>query len=336
MTEEVRVLLYGLGSIGTSLARECHRRGLDLVAAVDVDGAKVGKDLGEVAGLGEELGVIVRRDLSSAIKKGDADVALHCTTSFIWEAHPQLAEIALAGCDVVSTCEELSYPWRAHRHFAQEIDQAAKREGVTILGTGVNPGFVMDALIISLSSMCRKVSRVVARRVVDVARRRLPLQRKVGVGMAEAQFREGAKEGQLGHVGTSESIDMLAAALGWNLTDVQVEIEPVLAEREYRSPHLSVKKGEVAGLRQVGIGSRKGEEAIRLELEMYMGAPAGDSITLEGDPPLEVRIPGGVEGDGATVAAVVNSIPRVVEAQPGLKTMLDMPLPSFASFWTTR
>ncbi|MFQ5837448.1 MAG: dihydrodipicolinate reductase [Thermoplasmata archaeon] len=327
MGEDVRVVAYGLGAIGSALARECISRGLDIVAAVDIDEGKVGRDIGDVIGLQGNVGVTVRRDLREAVRRGDADVLLHCTTSYIWEAHPQLAEAFLAGCNVVSTCEELSYPWRSHRHFAQEIDQAARREGVTALGTGVNPGFVMDALVIALSSMCTRVDSVQAIRVVDVAKRRLPLQRKVGAGLTKEEFEAMVKEGRLGHVGTYESLDMVGAAFGWNLSSTKVDIEPVMAPEEVSSRHLNVPEGRVAGLRQIGVAHVKGKEVIRLELEMYMGAERPrDVVVIDGKPGLQVEIPDGIMGDEATIAAVVNAIPRVLGAQPGLKTMLDLPL----------
>ncbi len=335
MTEAVRVALYGMGSIGAEIAKECLSRNLDIVAAVDIAEDKVGKDVGEVAGLDRQIGIPVSRDIRSALKKGGGDVVFHCTTSYIWEAHPQLAEAVQTGCDVISTCEELSYPWRAHRHFAQEIDQAAKREGVTVLGTGVNPGFVMDALVIALSSMCNRVRQVYVERIVDVAKRRLPLQRKVGVGLSEREFLNMVKEGKLGHVGTYESIDMIAEAFGWDMTDVQVDITPVVSEKAIRGPHLEVETGKVAGIRQVGKGLRSQKEVISFELQMYVGASPGDLIRIDGIPAIEVNIPGGVAGDQATVAAVINSVPRVMNAEAGLKTMLDLPLPGYAeSLWS--
>ncbi len=330
MTEDLRVAVYGVGAIGAALVKECHNRGFAVVAAIDVDPGKVGKDLGAVVGLEEDMGVSVCANISDAVRRGEADVALHCSTSYIWEAHSQVAELALAGLDVVSTCEELSYPWRAHRHIAMEMDQAAKREGVTVLGTGVNPGFVMDALVIALSSMCTEVRRVHVQRIVDVEQRRLPLQRKVGAGLSVREFEERVREAKLGHVGTQESIDMIAAAFGWNLTDVTVEIEPAVAKEGVGSSELRVSAGKVAGIIQTGRGLKGDVELIRLDLLMYMGAEEPrDVVTIEGSPGLRVTIPGGTRGDEATLAAVVNAVPRVVEAEPGLKTMLDLPLPSY-------
>ncbi len=330
MSETPRVLLFGLGPIGAALAQECLRRGYEVVGGVDIDPEKVGRDVGEVIGTDEILGIQVVPDIPSAVQKGEVDVVLHAATSYIWEAHPQLAEAFLAGANVVSTCEELAYPWRSHRHFAQEIDQAAKWEDVTALGTGVNPGFVMDTLVIALSSVCRNVTHVTAQRVLDVSRRRLPLQQKIGIGLRPKAFAEQAKEGKIGHVGTYESIDMIGAAFGWNVREITSEVEPVVAERAREAPEGTVASGLVAGIRQVGRGMVKEEEAIRLDLEMSWGAPDPmDSVTIDGDPGLALRIPGGLPGDEATIAAVVNAIPQVMEAEPGLKTILDLPLPRY-------
>ncbi|MEE9593095.1 MAG: dihydrodipicolinate reductase [Thermoplasmata archaeon] len=329
MSETLRVLPFGLGSIGTALTQECLRRGHDIVGGVDIDPAKVGRDVGEVIG-GEPLGPKVSDNISSAVQKGEVDVVLHAATSYLWEAHPQLAAAFQVGANVVSTCEELSYPWRSHRHFAQELDQAAKWEEVTALGTGVNPGFVMDTLVVALASVCREVTHVEARRVLDASQRRLPLQKKVGIGLRPKEFAERAKEGKIGHIGTYESVDMIGAAFGWNLREVTTDLDPVIAEAERTTPEGSVARGQVAGIHQVGLGYVKGGEAIRLELEMSWGAPdPADAVRIEGNPGVDLRIPGGLPGDEATVAAVVNAIPRVVEAEPGLKTMLDLPLPRY-------
>ncbi|MEE9163597.1 MAG: dihydrodipicolinate reductase [Thermoplasmata archaeon] len=330
MSETPRVLLFGLGPIGAALARECLQRGYEVVGGVDIDPAKIGRDVGEVVGADESLGLKVAPDIPSAVQKGEANVVLHAATSYIWEAHPQLAAAFQAGANVVSTCEELAYPWRSHRHFAQEIDQAAKWEDVTALGTGVNPGFVMDTLVIALSSVCRNVTHVTAQRVLDASHRRLPLQQKIGIGLRPKAFAEQAKEGKIGHVGTYESIDMIGAAFGWNLRDVTSVLEPVVAEGAREAPEGTVASGLVAGIRQVGRGMVKEGEAIRLELEMSWGAPNPmDSVTIDGEPGVVLRIPGGLPGEEATIATVVNAIPRVMEAEPGLKTILDLPLPRY-------
>ncbi|MFQ5553490.1 MAG: dihydrodipicolinate reductase, partial [Thermoplasmata archaeon] len=257
MSEPLRILPFGLGPIGAALTRECLRRGYEIVGGVDVDPAKVGRDVGELIGE-KALGAKVAPDIPSAVQKGDVDVVLHAATSYLWEAHPQLAEAFRVGAHVVSTCEELAYPWRSHRHFAQEIDQAAKWEDVTVLGTGANPGFVMDTLVVALASACRAVTHVQAQRVLDASRRRLPLQQKVGIGLRPREFAERAKVGAVGHVGTYESIDMIGAAFRWNLREVTSDLVPIVAEEERTTPEGTVARGRVAGIKQVGLGYVKG------------------------------------------------------------------------------
>ncbi|MFQ5919246.1 MAG: dihydrodipicolinate reductase [Thermoplasmata archaeon] len=330
MSETLQVLPFGLGPIGAALTRECLRRGYEVVGGVDADPAKIDRDVAEVTGVDEALGVRVAPDIQSIVEKGDVDVVLHAATSYIWEAHPQLAAAFQVGANVVSTCEELAYPWRSHRHFAQEIDQAAKWAEVSALGTGVNPGFVMDTLLIALASVCREVTHVAAQRVLDASRRRLSLRQKIGIGLRPKEFAEQAKEGKIGHVGMYESVDMIGTAFGWNLRDVTSEVEPVVAEEPRETPEGRVASGRVAGIRQVGRGVGREGELIRLELEMSWGAPnPEDFVSIDGRPGVALRIPGGLPGDEATIAAVVNAIPRVVDAEPGLKTMLDLPLPRY-------
>lgn len=328
--EGIGVVLYGLGAIGRELGKfVAEKKGLRIAGAIDIDPNMEGRDVGEILGV-RRLGIQVGGDPDRVLKEAGGDVVLHCTTSQIWQAHEQLAKAAVNGYDVISTCEELAYPWRQHRHIALEIDQFAKREGVTILGTGVNPGFAHDAFVLALTSMCKRVDRIEALRVVDATKRRLPLQRKIGATMTPEAFRAAAKEGRLGHVGTYESIEMVAETIGWNLEEVQVTLDPVVATRTVRSDFLGVEPGQVAGLRQVGRGYAQGREVITLDLQMYLGAEdPRDAVRIHGLPDLDVEVHGGFLGDHATVAAVVNSIPHVMEAEPGLKTIRDLRLPSY-------
>ena len=231
----------------------------------------------------------------------------------------QLRSLIGAGLDVVSTCEELSYPWAHHRTEAAEIDAMAMGHGVAVLGTGVNPGFVMDTLALVLSGACQQVSAVRICRVVDTSKRRVQLQRKTGAGTTLPEFQRRVAAGTLRHVGLPESLEMVAAGLGWRLDKVQDLIEPVIAERSVSSEYITVEMGQVAGVRQTARGLVGGREVISLELRMEMGAvDSYDSIHLEGTPVVDLRIGGGIHGDLATAAIVVNAIPRLVEARPGL------------------
>jgi 4-hydroxy-tetrahydrodipicolinate reductase len=213
---------------------------------------------------------------------------------------------------------------------ARQIDAAATRAKVAVLGTGVNPGFIMDALPIALSAVCQRVDSVTVERVQDARVRRVPFQQKIGAGLTPAQFRTGVERGTLRHVGFAESIGMIAEALGGKLQRVTEQVNPVIASEAIEGELLAVDPGYVCGIRQEGVGYIKGEPKIRLNLEAYLGAPESyDAVTIEGSPRIASRISGGVHGDIATAAMVVNSIPALIDADPGLRTMRDMRLPGF-------
>ncbi|MDR5683095.1 MAG: dihydrodipicolinate reductase [Armatimonadota bacterium] len=309
----LRVVQYGLGPIGLGIARVLLARPhIELIGAVDVAPEKVGRDLGELLGR-EAVGIPVVPNVREAL---EADVVVHATQSHLHQVESQLLEIFAAGADVVSTCEELAYPWFHHAEAAHRLDVAACEHGVTVTGVGVNPGFVMDLLPVVLTAPCAAVRRVVVQRRVDAARRRTPLQRKVGVGLTEEEFRDRAASGGLGHVGLPHSVAMIAAALGWEVGAITDRVEPVLAEGG----------SEVAGLHQVASGIGAGEERIRLELTVAVGAEAPtDVVRIEGEPSLSVEIVGGLHGDVATCAIAANAIPTVRAAPAGLRTVIDLP-----------
>jgi len=242
----------------------------------------------------------------------------------------QLLVCLAAGCCIVSTCEELAYPWRKHPELSARLDAAAKEEGVALVGTGVNPGFVMDKLVLTLSAVSQRVDSARATRVVDASKRRLPLQKKIGAGMAPEEFRAQVTAGVIKHHGLPESIAMVADGLGFALDDISETIEPVIAEQTVKTEFLEVAPGQVAGVHQIARGVSAGKEKIFMELKMYVGAtqPA-DTIELKGEPNLSLVIPGGTHGDVATAAVVVNAIPTILAATSGLRTARDLPLSFF-------
>jgi 2,4-diaminopentanoate dehydrogenase len=326
----IRVLHVGLGPIGLGVVRQvAARKGLTAVGAVDLDPAKVGRDLGDVADLGRKLRVKVTDDVDAAIKATKPDVAVLCTSSSIAKLVPQVEAVVKRRVPIVSTTEELAYPTKAHRRFAKAIDEAAKRGKVAVLGTGVNPGFVMDALPIMLTGVCESVQKVRVDRIQDARIRRLPFQQKIGSGLTPEAFQARVEAGTVRHVGLAESITMIGDALGWTLDRVTDEIAPKIAEAPISSQFLTVEAGQVCGLIQDGVGYRDGVPVITLHMEAYLGAPESyDAVEIEGTPPLRMKIAGGVHGDIATTSITVNSIPRVLTAAPGLHTMRSLPLPS--------
>ena len=322
----IRVLHYGLGPIGLeTLKLVAERPGLQQVGAVDVDPAKAGRDAGEVADLGRALGFNVSAYADRALADARPDVVVHCTGSFLTDVMPQLRSIISAGSAVVSTCEELFFPWPRHPQLAQEIDALARERAVAVLGTGVNPGFVMDLLPLVLSAVTAEVRSVRVTRVVDAAHRRGSLQRKIGAGITVEEFDRRAAGGPMGHVGLAESLYMLAAGLGWNLERIDDSLEPAVAATVVETPHTHVEPGQVAGIRQRARGATATGHSIELNLAMFVGAPdPHDEVVIEGNPGARLLIPGGIFGDSATAAIVANAIPAVHAATPGLRTLNEL------------
>jgi hypothetical protein len=327
-----KVMIMGLGPIGAGVARQLvSRPNFKIVSAVDIDPAKTGKDVGEVAGLGKKTGVKVVADPVAAIRSTKPQVAVLCTSSALKKVWPQVETVLRLKVPIVSTTEELSYPWFSNKALARKIDAAAKKAKVAVVGTGVNPGFAMDALPVALTAICERVDAVRVDRIQDARIRRLPFQQKIGAGLTPAEFAEKVKTLSVRHVGLTESVAMIADALGWKLDRITDEIQPKIADAPVESQFLDVEAGRVCGIIQDGVGSVKGGPVIVLHMEAYLGAPETyDRVQIEGSPRLDVKATGGYHGDVATHSITVNSIPKVLAAWPGLHTMRSLALPSFA------
>jgi hypothetical protein len=324
--DPIGVVHYGLGPIGLMVAELVGERPtLRSCSAIDVDPGLRGRTLDEVLGKSDEAhSPRVVSKLSEA-EIGDSVVALHCTRSSLQAVMPQLLELVGAGLNVISTCEELSFPWGSGRASAVELDRRARDRGVSVLGTGINPGFSMDYLPIVLSGVLRRVDKVHVKRVQNAATRRLPLQVKVGAGTSLEQFRAKVEQHELGHVGLRQSTDGLAEAFGWSLDSYTETIRPVVARQVTPSGVGDIQAGRALGLRQVARGVAGGQVVIELDLTIAVGVKSAyDRITLFGDSVLATHIPGGLHGDTATAALVVNSIARVEATAPGLVTMADL------------
>ena len=327
----IRVMHVGLGPIGAAVARQLAvRKGFRIVAAVDIDRNKVGRDVGVITEMGRPIRVKIGDNVRKAAKAAKPDVAVLCTASSLNSVMPQVEELLKLRLPIVSTTEELAYPTPRNRRLAKRIDELARKAKVAVLGTGVNPGFTMDALPIALSSVCERVDRIEVRRVQDARTRRLPFQQKIGAGLTREQFEQQLVAGTVRHVGFTESIQMIADAMGWTLTRITDVARPWMAEEEVQSELLAVDPGYVAGISQEGIGYVGDEIKIHLQLDAYLGAPESfDSVLIDGSPRIYSKVQGGIHGDIATASMTVNSIPHVITAAPGLRTMRDLPLPSF-------
>ena len=328
MPRALKLVHVGLGPIGQAIARlVVATEGLQIVGATDPAPDVAGKNLGAVLGLPKKLRVKVSGDPDRFLRKVSADIAILCTSSYLKVVKPQVLALIKRGVHVITTCEELAHPTPAHVAAFRELDRAARKKKVAVLSAGVNPGFTMDALALMLTASCAEVSRVSVTRVVDAGTRRLPLQRKVGAGLGLNQFRRAITEGTVRHVGLLESVHMIAHTLGWKLERVEETLEPAIAPRDLDTEYLRIPAGAAAGIRQHARGYKNGEVAISLDLQVYVGAESPrDHILIDGIPPIDLTVSGGIAGDVGTAAIVVNSIPKMLSAGPGLLTMKNLPL----------
>ncbi len=288
-------VVVGLGPIGLSIARELGSR---LAGGV------------ELRSDAPDLGVPVWRSLAAAA--GRAPIAVVTTGSRLPDVAPTIEEALGHGFHVVSTCEELAFPWLGHADLARDLDARARAAGRVVLGTGVNPGFAMDRLVVTAARACVRVDGVEALRVVDLAARRDALRRKIGCGLAEAAWREQDARGLMGHVGLAESAALVAVGLGWPHGEVACTLDPM------------VEAGFVRGSRQTAsaAGGR-----VRLTLEMALGpAEPRDELRVLGDPPIDLVVRGGIHGDRGTVGAVLDATARVSALSPGLRSVLELTL----------
>ncbi len=323
----LKFIQFGLGPIGIEVARTALSKGFEIVGAVDIREDIVGKDIADVLGLEDKTGITVKKSIKEIGNVG-ADVVFHNTVSKFPDALPQLLEIIGEGYNIVSTTEELSFPYYRYPEKAKELDETAKKAGVTVIGTGVNPGFVLDTLPIVMTTPAKRVEKVEGLRIQNASVRRYPFQKKIGSGMKPEDFRKAWDEGRLGHMGFKESTSMIAHALGWKLDKVEEVCEPVVAEKHVETQYFKVEPGFVRGLHQTVTGFMDGKEVIRLTIHAALGEEnPRDEIFITGEPDIHLIIYGGLHGDIATVSVTANMAPIVINATPGLKTMIDLPVP---------
>ncbi len=329
--ERIKVIIYGCGVMGRNVAEAlCSKESFEIVGAIDIDPKLIGMDLGEILDKPKKLGVTIESDADSLFSRVDAHAVVLTTTSHLKSVLPQIAQCAKARLNVVSTCEELSFPWKRSPELAQEIDVVAKKYGVTVVGTGINPGYLMDSLPLVLTAPCLRVDEIKVTRMMNSAKRRIPFQTKVGTSMTPEEFKKKIKEGIItGHVGLLESINMIAAGLGWKLDrTVELPPEPVITSNPIETGLGTVDPGNVIGLKSVAFAEISGKKTITLEFYAYAGVEEEyDEVIIEGIPKIHEKILGGVHGDIGTVAMTINTIPKAVEASAGIKIMKDIAPP---------
>lgn len=318
MNGPLPVIVQGLGPIGLLMVETALSDPfLEVVGAVEINPDMVGQPLSDLAEGAPDVAVQPTVEAARAGSASDGGILIHCTGSYLDRVAPQLEEAVRQGLHVVSTCEELTFPDERHPEIATRLDELAKAAGRTVVATGVNPGFLMDALPASLASISHGIRSVEVRRVQDPSRRRVPFQQKVGMGLSTAQWEERRDAGGFGHVGLVESARLLAAALGWSLTEWQHDMVPCRLDGQ----------DPVLGTLETLRGTTSDGRFVDLHFEANAGVDEEyDQIVVEGTPPLKLRFEGGVFGDHATAAAVMRAARVVPNTRRGLVTVLDLPL----------
>lgn len=330
----LKVMQWGFGAMGSGMVRLLlERQGVRLVGVVDQRDELQGRDVGEVLGLNRKLGVFVTKDPAEILQREKPDITLHATGSFIDEVSDQLKLIMANGSNCITSAEELAYPWHSHPKQAQDLDEFARKNNVTLLGTGVNPGFVLDLLILTLSGVCGRVDKVWAARINDLSPFGPTVMRTQGVGSTAEEFQAGLANGSIvGHIGFQQSIAMIADALGWKLDEIVETREAIISNTHRETPHVKVEPGMVAGCRHRGYGMMNGQAVIELEHPQQIhpeieNVETGDYIRIEGDTSVNVSNKPEIPGGKGTINVCVNMIPHVVKARPGLLSMIDLPVP---------
>jgi hypothetical protein len=324
----MRVMQIGLGSIGCAVARLLvQKSGWQIVAAVDADPAKQGRDLGEIVGLGQRLGVTVMGDLT-VLPDSQVELAFLTTVSTLPEVLPTLSTLIRHHIDVVASTEELFYPYYRYPEQALALDELAKQHGVSVLGTGINPGFVMDTLVLLLTGACQHINRIAVTRVANASGARPSLQKKLGLGLMPETFAAYTTQRHVGVFGLVDSLAFLAHVLKWHMDDFKERLVPVIADKPVRFAQGGVEPGQVCGVRYIVKGISHGKEVISFDLRMYLEAEnVRDTIYIEGTPTIEMTIKSTDMGDVAAAGFLVNMSPLVHQARAGLLTMVDLPLP---------
>ena len=334
--QNVKVALWGFGAMGSGIgAMLLEKKGVDIVGVCDNHSERVGKSVFDVLGVnsGGRDAVIIKADIADVVVKGQCDVCIIATDSFVKKAFDKMVFVLEQGVNVITIAEEMSYPKAQHPELAKKLDDIAKANGVSVLGTGINPGLVMDLLAICLSGAMTKVNSVTCRRINSLSPFGKTVMEEQGVGATVAEFEKGKADGHLaGHVGFAESIAMISDALGLGVDRFEQQMEPIITDTDRIAPYGSAKAGNLAGINMTGQGFRGSEKPIIMEHPQQIepesvGVHTGDYIILEGEPRISMEIKPEISGGLGTIAMAVNCIPHVINARAGLRTMIDIPVP---------
>jgi hypothetical protein len=328
-----RVVMWGIGAMGSGIVKDVlSKKEMELVGVIETRRKELnGKTLNSYLGVGSDL--VISSDPYETISKTDPDLVLIATTSVVPDVFPMIKIAVENSANVITLAEEMAYPWLDYPELSHRMDSMAKKHNVSILGTGINPGFVLDTLILSLTGVCLNVKKINAQRINDLSPFGTEVMRTQGVGTTVKEFENGIKSGKIvGHIGFRQSISMMADALGWTLDRIEEEREPIVSKTHRETPYAKVEPGQVAGCKHTGRGIVGGEVKIELVHPQQIHPEAenvktGDFIQIEGEPSISMEIKPEIPGGKGTMAMAVNMIPKVIGSKPGLHTMKDMQIP---------
>jgi len=328
----VKVAIWGFGAMGQGMARMMlDKTGIEIAGICDL--RTDGKSMYEVLGMkGSQPDITITSDIEKAFANKGADIALLATDSFTAKAFDKMETLMNKGVNVITIAEEMSWPAAQEPELTKKLDEIAKKNGVSVMGTGINPGLVMDYLAVVLSACMIDVKKVMCKRVNSLSPFGETVMHEQGVGISLAEFEEGKKNGTLaGHVGFAESIAMIAEGIGLDTDEFRQQMVPIVTDIDRKSPHGFAAAGTLAGVDMTAQALKNGEVVIdmyhpqQIEPEM-VGVATGDYVELTGTPPVSMAINPEIEGGLGTIAMAVNCIPHVINADAGHITMLDIPV----------
>lgn len=335
MTENVRVAVLGTGQMGSGIIRLIlEKTGIDLVGVYGKRADRAGTDVGNIIGLDKELGVKLTNDLPGMLEEKKPHIVLQATCSKVVDAADEIRTILKSGANVISIAEEMSFPAYEAPELTQEFDKLALENKVTVLGTGINPGFVLDLLVISLTGVCYKVESITAKRINDLSPYGPSVLTTQGVGIKPEEFKAGVKDGSVvGHFGFPESISMIARALGWEIDKIEQKREPIVSNVKRETEFVKIEPGLTAGCTHTAVGYMNGKPVIHLihpqQVHPHLeNVETGDYIEIKGTPDIKFSSGPEIPGGMGTIALAVNMIPQVISSEPGMKTMADLPVPA--------
>lgn len=333
--DPIPVVVLGCGQMGSGIARlALTKQGLALVGVYGKRKERAGMDVGQAIGLNRQLGVSLSADLTAMLEQTRPRIAIQATCSRLPEAWEEIITLVRHGVHVISIAEEMAYPEASAPQVARELRRLAIKHAVAILGTGINPGFVLDLLVITLTGVCADIQSITAKRVNDLSPYGPSVLRAQGVGLSPESFAKGIADGNVvGHFGFAQSIYMIATSLGWKIDSIRETRTPIVSQVQRETPFVTVEPGQVAGCLHTAVAYRQNTPVITLIHPQQIhpnleGVETGDTIEIVGTPHIRFSGCPEIPGGQGTTALAVNMIPRVLAAAPGLHTMADLPVPA--------